>query len=233
MGTSRSLRTAHQSALALLLSSAVAFACSARHEIDRDASDSNALAGGGAAAGANASGGLGMSATSVSGAGSAAFGAGGNNLGLAGFSGSFGSGGNQQGGVAGAAVEGSHDAGSRGAVGGGEANVGGAPSGGASESGVCRTVAAEYATELDKQLLCTPGAGQQCTNRAVAAPGCECRIFIQPSNPFAIEHLSNLASGWYDADCSMQSCSNQCTTATAGACQPDSDSALGGRCVTP
>jgi hypothetical protein len=91
----------------------------------------------------------------------------------------------------------------------------------------------EYAAELEKQLECKPGAGSQCTNRAAAAPGCECRVFIQPSDPFAIEHLSNVANAWFDEDCSNPSCPAKCSTAAAGTCQADAKSSLGGRCVSP
>lgn len=94
-------------------------------------------------------------------------------------------------------------------------------------------VKAEYAAELEKQLACKPNTASQCTNKVAAAPGCECRVFMQPSDPFAIEHLSNLGNGWFDADCSMPSCPAKCTTATAGTCQADAKSPSGGRCVTP
>lgn len=98
---------------------------------------------------------------------------------------------------------------------------------------MCQMVKTEYASELDKQLGCKPGAGSQCTNKVAAAPGCECRVFIQPADPFAIEHLSNVGNGWFEADCSMASCPAKCSTAAAGTCQADTKSPLGGRCVTP
>ena len=69
--------------------------------------------------------------------------------------------------------------------------------------------------------------------RVVAAPGCECRIFMQPADPFAIEHLSNVASGWFSADCSMPSCPAKCSTAVTGTCQAQPNTKLGGRCLTP
>jgi hypothetical protein len=94
-------------------------------------------------------------------------------------------------------------------------------------------VKAEYAEELEKQLACKPGASSQCTNKAALAPGCECRVFIQPADPFAIEHLSNVGNGWFEADCSIATCPTKCSTATAGTCQADAKSPLGGRCVTP
>ena len=91
---------------------------------------------------------------------------------------------------------------------------------------------AEYESELEKQLACNPNAGSQCANKVAAAPGCECRVFMQPSDPFAIEHLSNVANGWFDADCSMPTCPARCSTAATGTCQADSKSPLGGRCVS-
>jgi hypothetical protein len=103
----------------------------------------------------------------------------------------------------------------------------------AGTSAVCDMVKSEYLAELDRQLECTPNASQQCTDRAAAAPGCECRVFIEPTDPFAIEHLSNIANGWFDADCSMPSCPAKCSNATAGTCQADVSSPLGGRCTSP
>jgi hypothetical protein len=94
-------------------------------------------------------------------------------------------------------------------------------------------IESEYLAELEKQLACKPGAASQCVNKADAAPGCDCRVFIQPADPFAIEHLSNLVNGWFDADCSMPSCPAKCAAAVAGTCQADPSSSLGGRCVTP
>ncbi|MES1184336.1 MAG: hypothetical protein ABUL60_11000, partial [Myxococcales bacterium] len=91
----------------------------------------------------------------------------------------------------------------------------------------------EYAAELEKQLACNPSAGSQCTNHVPAAPGCECRVFMQPSDPFAIEHLSNVANGWFEADCSMPGCPAKCSTAATGTCQADAKSPSGGRCITP
>jgi hypothetical protein len=113
--------------------------------------------------------------------------------------------------------------------------VAGSASGGSggANAAVCQMVKTEYADELDKQLACKPGAGAQCTNKVAAAPGCECRVFIQPADPFAIEHLSNVGNGWFEADCGMASCPAKCSTAAAGTCQVDAKSPLGGRCVTP
>jgi hypothetical protein len=144
--------------------------------------------------------------------------------------GNAGSSGQSSAGVAGTSGGGAH-AGSASGGSAGSASVGG--SGGTSSAALCDMIKAEYAAELAKQLECKPGAGSQCTNRAAAAPGCECRVFIQPSDPFAIEHLSNVANGWFDEDCSMPSCPAKCSTAAAGTCQADAKSSLGGRCVTP
>ncbi len=112
-------------------------------------------------------------------------------------------------------------------------NGGSAGSGDAGASAMCPAIKAEYAAELEKQLGCKPNAASQCTDRVAAGAGCECLVFIEPSDPFAIEHLSNVANGWFDADCSMPTCPAQCTTAAVGTCQADSKYALGGRCVTP
>jgi hypothetical protein len=140
--------------------------------------------------------------------------------------------------VAGAPVAaGMHAGGGVGAAGGGGSAGGGVSAAGGGSAGsngaACKVVQSEYAVELDKQLLCNPNAGSQCSNRVAAAPGCECRVFIQPSDPFAIEHLSNVANGWFDHDCSMPSCPAKCSTAAVGTCQPDPKSSLGGRCLTP
>jgi hypothetical protein len=136
-----------------------------------------------------------------------------------------------QAGIGGVPTAGAH-AGGAGAGGGAFA---GGPAGGSggTNAAVCQMVKAEYATELEKQLACTPGAGSQCTNKVAAAPGCECRVFIQPADPFAIEHLSNVGDGWYRADCNIAICPAKCSAAAAGTCQADTKSPLGGRCVTP
>ncbi|MDF3071310.1 MAG: hypothetical protein K0R38_6911 [Polyangiaceae bacterium] len=100
-------------------------------------------------------------------------------------------------------------------------------------SSACPTVKADYAGELDKQLLCNPNGSSQCTDRVAAAAGCQCLVFIEPADPFAIEHLLNLENAWFEADCSMPACPAKCSTASAGNCQADSNSPLGGRCVSP
>jgi len=117
--------------------------------------------------------------------------------------------------------------------GGNAGSASGGGSGGSSSAAQCALIKADYAAELEKQLECKPGAGSQCTNRAAAAAGCECRVFIQPSDPFAIEHLLNLDNEWFEEDCSMPSCPAKCSTAAAGTCQADAKSSLGGRCVSP
>ena len=89
----------------------------------------------------------------------------------------------------------------------------------------------DYATELAKQLPCDPSAANQCINRAAAAPGCSCRVFIQPTDLFATENLSNMANAWFDADCTNPTCPATCTTATTGTCKADSTSPKGGKCI--
>lgn len=130
---------------------------------------------------------------------------------------------------------GGHGGGSGGSAGTGGVAGGSSGSGGATAgaSAMCDEIRTDYAAELVPQLECTPGAGSQCADRVAAAPGCECRVFIEPRDPFAIEHLSNVANAWFEDDCSMPSCPAQCTTASAGTCQADSKSSKGGRCVTP
>jgi hypothetical protein len=193
-------------ALLLLLVSALIFACSApgTSEFRGDAS------------GAGMSGRAGNTQSTAGepagGAGSASGGSGGGALGMSG-----------------AAVGGVHSAG----VAGGGAPSSGGGGGAAAGNAACPTIAFEYESELEKQLACDPSLGSQCTNRAAAAPGCECRVFIQPTDPFAIEHLSNVANAWFEADCSGPSCPAQCSTAAAGTCQADSKSPRGGRCITP
>jgi hypothetical protein len=123
---------------------------------------------------------------------------------------------------------------------GGAGGAGGAGSAGsagnagsASNAAACELVKTDYAAELDANLDCNPNAASQCAGRVAAAPGCECRIFMQPADPFAIEHLSNVASGWFSTDCSMPSCPAKCSTAVTGTCQAQPNTKLGGRCVTP
>lgn len=98
---------------------------------------------------------------------------------------------------------------------------------------MCEMVKQEYAAELDKQLNCNPNGSNQCKDKVAAAPGCSCRVFMQPSDPFAIEGLANMGEGWYSNDCAMPMCPATCTAATVGKCQADSKYSLGGRCVTP
>lgn len=180
--------------------------------------------GGGAAAAGGSAGGGGGGVAAIAGAASGGAHMGGTSA--AGSSGAHAGAGGSVGGSAGSAGGSGGSAGATGASGGG----GG---GGAGANAMCQTIKSEYAAELEKQLACNPNAGSQCTDRAAAAPGCECRVFIEPSDPFAIEHLSNVANGWFDEDCSMPTCPAKCTTANAGSCQADPKSPLGGRCVTP
>lgn len=230
MRSSFGLRLACSSCLCLLASSG--FACSGSEPSTETAGGSangghsgsapsaagtlSAGTGGAAAAGGVATSGGAGTAT----AGSTAGGSATNNAGT---------GGHSSAGMAGTSAGGAH----AGAAAGGGAGTTSGGSGGTSSAAACDMVKMEYAAELAKQLECKPGAGSQCTNRAAAAPGCECRVFIQPSDPFAIEHLSNVANGWFDADCSNPSCPAKCSTAAAGTCQADAKSSLGGRCVSP
>jgi hypothetical protein len=119
-------------------------------------------------------------------------------------------------------------AGKGGSASGGQASGGqaGAASGGGSSSATCKQIAMTYATELEKQIVCGGSAGSDCADRQVAAPGCSCRVFIQPKDPFAIEALSNIEQEWFSNDCQNPVCPATCTTATKGTCQS-------GRCVTP
>jgi hypothetical protein len=209
---------------------ALALACSSPAEVG----DVQSVGGGGAGANTQAGAG-GMLAAGAGGLG-ASGGLGGAGLGGAagaapvagGPSGSVGHGGAGAGagagGVAGAQI---------GVAGGSSGHAGAAGQGAAGASAACQMIASEYAAELEKQLACDPQASSPCTDRAVAAPGCSCRLLIEPSDPFAIESLSNLEAGWFEADCATPTCSATCSAAAAGICQVDPKSARGGRCVTP
>lgn len=196
--------------------------------------------GGVATGGAVASGGLpaGVGGSATAGGGAIANGGA---IASGGVAGSQGRGGQASAGMGGGtAAAGSGNAGGRSGGAGGASGGAGRPSAGnggasagASGAGgagganpVCKMVSSEYATELGKQLACNSSASGQCKDRVAAAPGCECLVFIQPTDPFAIEGLSNIADGWFRADCSMPSCPAKCTTASTGTCQA-------GRCVTP
>ncbi len=165
------------------------------------------------------------------------------------------SGGSSSGGAASGGASGGAGQGGRvsGGAGGASASTGGRSSGGSSSSGgqastgsggaasggstgtsaACKMIQATYAAELEKQLGCNPRGASQCMGHGVAAAGCSCQVFIQPTDPFAIENLSNFDNDWYVADCTMPTCPARCTTATAGTCQADTRYSLGGRCVTP
>jgi hypothetical protein len=110
---------------------------------------------------------------------------------------------------------------------------GGAAAGGSSNAASCQKVKQDYAAELERQLGCNPSGSNQCKDSVAAAPGCSCRVFMQPTDLFAIENLANMANDWYVLDCSMPACPTSCTTASVGKCQPDSKFPAGGRCVTP
>lgn len=99
-------------------------------------------------------------------------------------------------------------------AGGGAAGAGAAPD----NSARCAAIEAEYTSSFEPQLTCTPGVAGQCQDRIEAAPGCDCRVFIEPKDPFAIEHLTNVFIEWLDADCEDATCPSTCPTGTRGAC---------------
>lgn len=227
MGSSLAVRRASGYASGLLLSCITVLACSSPSDPTDSQTNVAGVAGqvvssAGAGGAPSSSGGSGAAgATAVSGSGGAVA-VGGSLNDTAGAGGS-------QAGTGGTPAAGAH----AGGAGNGGASGNGTAGGGGSNAAVCQTVKTEYASELEKQLACKPGAASQCTNKVAAAPGCECRVFIQPADPFAIEHLSNVGNGWFDADCSMAVCPAKCSTAVAGTCQADAKSPLGGRCMTP
>jgi len=212
------------------LLSAAAFACSAPDS--GSATEGANLSGAGGQSGSGLGGAVVAPSSGAGGslsAGGTAAGVGGTFTGGGAAAGHAGSGGHAVAGMGGAPMAGAHTGGASGDGG----SAGSSGGGGASSNAVCQMVKSEYAAELEKQLGCKPNTASQCTNKVAAAPGCECRVFMQPTDPFAIEHLSNLGNGWFEADCSMPSCPAKCSTAAAGTCQADAKSPLGGRCVTP
>jgi hypothetical protein len=94
-------------------------------------------------------------------------------------------------------------------------------------------VQSDYAAELEKQVACNPRlSSMQCAGRVPAAPACgNCRIAIEPKDPFAIENLTNIEDGWFRAGCSMPTCPTPCPSGTRAVCQTDATSTLGGRCA--
>jgi hypothetical protein len=114
-----------------------------------------------------------------------------------------------------------------GGVGGGMAGAGGNPNGAA-----CKQMESDYAEELATQIVCNPQqGGTRCGGRVAAAPGCDCRIFIDPKDLLAVEHLGNRQEEWFQAGCSMPTCPASCPSGNRGVCQADSSATLGGRCV--
>jgi hypothetical protein len=109
------------------------------------------------------------------------------------------------------------DAGASGGASPGAAGAGG--SGDASAS--CAQIATEYASSFDQQITCNPGAGDQCQDRIEAGPGCDCLVFIEPKDPFAIEHLTNVFIDYLDADCENPMCPGTCPGGTRGICGSD------------
>ena len=116
---------------------------------------------------------------------------------------------------------------------GGTSGAGGAAGAGGTNGEACRMVQSEYAAELEKQVACNPKVSTtQCAGRVPAGPGCDCRIAIEPKDPFAIEHLANIEDSWFQAGCSMRTCPTPCPPGTRAVCQTDATSMLGGRCTT-
>src|SRR5688572_2875804 len=91
----------------------------------------------------------------------------------------------------------------------------------------CAEIETEYAIALEEQISCSPNGQNQCGSSAEAAPGCDCQVFIQPKDPFAIEALLNLQFDWFDADCSDPDCPADCSSGSQGTC------AANGRCTAP
>lgn len=107
----------------------------------------------------------------------------------------------------------------------------GSSGGSSSADAECERIANEYATALEKQVACNPDLPGQCADRVPAGAGCECRIFIEPKDPFAIENLFNINDDWFSAACTTRACPDTCPTASRGTCQADATSELGGRCA--
>ena len=110
--------------------------------------------------------------------------------------------------------------------------VAGGPSGGAAgstagaagtggTSPTCAEIETEYATSFAEQLSCDPGDADQCRDRIEAAAGCDCLVFIEPKDPFAIEHLLDVNIDWLDADCENPTCPSPCPSGARGACGSD------------
>lgn len=105
----------------------------------------------------------------------------------------------------------------------GSAGSGGTPG----TSAQCAELAAAYASALAEQVTCNAGAANQCGSSAEAAPGCDCHVFIQPKDPFAIEHLLNLQADWFDADCEDPQCPVDCSDSEQGSCSQSGQCAAG------
>ena len=216
------------------------------------AAGTGASGGGAGAAGSAGRSGSGNGGTSGSGGGGGASGSGGSSGrggalpeggasgGAAGAGGTAGSSaGSSPGGGAGAGGTAGRSSG--GAAGTGAGGIDGGSSGGTSGAGgaagaagtngeACRKVQSDYAAELVTQVACKVSSAQ-CASRVPAAPGCECRIAIEPKDPFAIENLLNIEDGWFRAGCSMPTCPMPCPPGTRAVCQTDAMSTLGGRCA--
>ena len=82
----------------------------------------------------------------------------------------------------------------------------------------CAAIESEYASSLAEQIACNPGQGDSCQDRIEVAAGCGCLVFIEPKEPFAIEHLTNVFIDYLDADCENPACPSPCPSGTRGAC---------------
>jgi hypothetical protein len=123
-------------------------------------------------------------------------------------------------GMGGSAGDGPPDAGA-GAAGDGPPAGGAGAGGSADASERCAEIEAEYASSFAQQLTCNPGGGEQCQDRIEAAAGCGCLVFIEPKDPFAIEHLTNVFIDYLDADCESSMCPGTCPSGARGTCGSD------------
>jgi hypothetical protein len=115
-----------------------------------------------------------------------------------------------------------------GSAGAASAGAAGAPADAGSAGGTsarCAEIEAEYASSFAEHVTCNPGGVDQCQDRIEAAPGCDCLAFIEPKDPFAIEHLTNVFIDYLDADCENAMCPSPCPSGPIGTCGSD------GRCT--
>jgi hypothetical protein len=120
---------------------------------------------------------------------------------------------------AGAGAAGASPSAAGGAAGGPSGGAAGSTAGAAGAgdtSPTCAEIETEYAASFAEQLSCDPGDADQCQDRIEAAAGCDCLVFIEPKDPFAIEHLINVNIDWLDADCENPACPSSCPGGTRG-----------------